>query len=339
MSFYQDQATTEAIFMQYRLNLKSPAVVLLIICILITCPVSAQVTFLSDWADFGSQFQREGRHTSFLDGQRVGWEAGHTANHWLIVQEKGEDRLQAQDDRTSPKGGAVLRVEVRPGDYLGYAGERAEVSHMIGPTGELHDGVTGTSGHEVYAISIKLDPNWQPPLHDKTHGGWQWGDFMQLHSPDESGGPPAFALCADDTFHAQTLAGDLIGENGQRRNATSLPFSNGELRSGHWIQFLIDVVWAYDSQGSLTVYRRDEGESAFTPVLTLTGQPTLQFNSQFPDSKNSGSPLPSGPKYLHYWKAGYYRSVSPGVTSRLWLGPIARGASLQEVAVAAFGRP
>jgi hypothetical protein len=161
---------------------------------------------------------------------------------------------------------------------------------------------------------------------------------MQLHSPDASGGPPAFALCADDTFHAQMLAGDLIGANGQRRNAISLPFTNGELRLGHWIQFLIDVVWAYDSHGSLAVYRRDEGETAFTQILTQAEQPTLQFNSQFPDSQNTGPPLPSGPKYLHYWKAGYYRSVSPGVTSRLWLGPIVRGTSLEEVAVAAFGR-
>jgi hypothetical protein len=324
--------------MQNRLTLEPLAVVLLILGILITSLASAEVTFLDDWAVFGSQFQREGRHTSFLDGNRVGWEAGHTANQWLIVQEKGEDRLQVENDPMSPKGGAVLRVEVRPGDYLGYSGERAEVSHMLGPAGKQYDGVTAQSGHEFYGISIKLDPNWQPPLHDKTHGGWQWGIFMQLHSPDASGGPPAFALCADDTFHAQMLAGDLIGANGQRRNAISLPFTNGELRLGHWIQFLIDVVWAYDSHGSLAVYRRDEGETAFTQILTQAEQPTLQFNSQFPDSQNTGPPLPSGPKYLHYWKAGYYRSVSPGVTSRLWLGPIVRGTSLEEVAVAAFGR-
>jgi Polysaccharide lyase len=329
-----EKRETAESFIQTSVALRRLAMGLLLMGASTVSPASAEVTFLGDWADFGSQFQRD-HHTSLLDGQRVGWEAGQGANHWLMVQEKGEDRLQAVNDPTSPKGGAVLRVEVRPGDYLGYAGERAEVSYMLNPTGGQYR-VTAESGHEVYGISIKLDPNWQPPLHDKTHGGWQWGSFMQLHSPDVFGGPPSFSLAVEEQFHVQTLAGDLIGPDGQRRNTTSIPFTNGELRPGHWIQFMVDVVWAYDSHGSLTVYRKDEGDKSFTAVLTRPDQPTLQFNSQFPDSRNTG-PLPN--THLAYWKAGYYRSISPGVTSRLWLGPIVRGTSLKEVEVAAFGRP
>jgi hypothetical protein len=207
---------------------------------------------------------------------------------------------------------------------------------MLDPMGAQYP-VTVANGHEVYGISIKLDPNWQPPLHDSTHGNWRWGAILQLHSPDAFGSPPPFALDVDDQFHISTLGGDLIGTNGQRRNATDVQFTNGDLRPGHWVQFLVDAIWAYDSRGSLTVYRRDEGETRFTPVVTLANQPTLQYDSQIPDSQNMD---PSrGPAHLHYWKTGYYRSVSPGVTSRLWLGPIVRGTSLQEVATAAFGRP
>lgn len=307
----------------------------LVVFILGTLPndrAFASVTFLGDWGDFGSQFQTNAYQSRLPDGTLVGWVAGSGANHWRMVQERGIDRLQVQQDPTSPKGGAVLQVEVRPGDYLGYSGERAEVSHMLSPTGGQY-WVTAQTGHEVYGISIKLDSNW--PLDAKKHEN-QWGAFLQLHSPDEFHSPPSFSLHAENQFHAQLLAGDLIDANGQRRGVTPVPFTNGELRRGQWVQFLIDVVWAYDNSGALTVYRRDAGETAFTNVLTLTNQPTLQFDSQIPNSQNTDPA--SGHTYSSYWKTGFYRSITPEVTSRLWLGPVVRGTSLQEVAVAAFGK-
>ncbi len=300
--------------------------------ILVSGLSSAAVTFLGDWADFGSQFQREGPQTRNLDGTRVEWVAGYGTNHWRMVQERGEDRMQVEHDPTSPKGGAVLRVEVRPGDTVGFSGERAEVSHMLSPTGARYP-VTPESGHEVYGISVKVDPNWQAPTPD-LHNGRTWGLVLQLHTPDFSGGPPAFALAAEDDFHINICAGDLI-INGHHKDGNSFSLTRGDLRRGHWVQFLIDAVWAYDNHGALTIYRRDEGEKAFTPVLTLAGQPTLQFNSKFPDSDS----IPASPTYYHYWKTGYYRSVSPGVTNKLWLGPFVRGTSQQEVENAAFGRP
>jgi polysaccharide lyase-like protein len=299
-------------------------------------PAAAEIIFHGDWADFGSQFEREGFNTKFLNGQRVGWLAGRGPNQWRMVQEVAEDRLQVQQDPTSPKGGAVLQVEVRPGDSVGYSGERAEISEMLGPKGAKLP-VTVASGHEFYGISIKLDPNWQASLHDKAHGNWQWGIFMQLHSPDGYGSPPPVAMAVEDQFHVSTLTGDLIDANGLRRNTTTVPFTNGTLRSGHWVEFLIDVVWAYDNHGSLAVYRRDEGESNFASVLSLSNTPTLQFDSQIPNSENS-DPSQNAKTYLHYWKVGYYRSASPGVTSRLWLGPVVRGTNRDEVAAAAFGR-
>jgi hypothetical protein len=279
---------------------------------------------LGDWADFGSQFEKTGPKARLLDGQLVEWVAGHGANHWSIVQERGEDRLQVEKDPTSPRGRDVLRVEVRPGDTVGWSGERAEVSHMLSPSGARYP-VTAESGHEVYGIAVKVDPDWQPPANK-----WHWGLVLQLHSPDDFVAPPAFALAVEEDFHINTCAGDLVegGALSRNKDAKSQPLTRGDLRPGHWVQFLIDVVWAYDNTGSLTIYRRDEGDTAFIPVLTQPGQPTLQFRSTTPN-----------PVGTHYWKMGYYRSHSPGVTSRLWLGPLVRGTSIQEVAVAAFGRP
>jgi hypothetical protein len=289
-------------------------------------PAHAAVTFLGDWADFGTLFQMNGPQTTMLNGQPVGWVAGYGANHWRIVQEKGLDRLRPIVDPTSPKGGSVLQVEVRPGDNVGYTGERAEVSVMLAPDGSRYP-VTGESGHEYYALSIKLDPDWQPP---SAGAGWVWGLFIQLHGPDDFSAPPAFAMAAEKDFHVNLCSGDLIEGGALRRNkdATSVPLSRGDLRPGHWVEFVLDVTWAYDNRGSLDIFRRDEGEKSFVKVLSLDGQPTLQFRSSTPDVHGT-----------HYWKVGYYRSISPGVTNRLWLGPLARGSSFQEVAVAAFGQP
>jgi hypothetical protein len=284
----------------------------------------ASVTFLGDWTDFGSQFQKSGPKVRLIDGQPVEWLAGRGPNHWRIVQERGPDRLQVVKDPTSPKGGPVLQIEIHPGDSVGYTGERAEVSQMNDLAG-LPYPVTIDSGHEVYGVSIKLDSHWQPPANK-----WRWGEFMQLHGPNDFGAPPAFSFAAEDDFHVNTCAGDLVqgGTLSTNKAMTSLSLTNGSLRTGHWVQFLIDVVWAYDNHGSLTIYRRDDNETSFSAVLTQPARPTLQFSSSIPN-----------PTSYHYWKAGYYRSISPGVTSKLWLGPIVRGTSMNEVAIAAFGRP
>jgi hypothetical protein len=257
-----------------------------------------------------------------MQGLPVEWVAGHGPNHWLIVQERGQDRLRAEMDPSSPHGGAVLRVEVRPGDSVGWSGERAEVSYMLGPQGTNYP-VTEHSGHEVYALAVKLDQGWQPPANR-----WHWGIVLQLHGPDDFTAPPAFALAAEEDFHINLCSGDLVdgGARSRNKDAESIRLSRGDLAAGHWVQFLIDVVWAYDEHGSLTIYRRDEGELAFAPVLTEPRRPTLQWRST--------TPQPLG---KHYWKMGYYRSASPGITSRLWLGPLVRGNDLREVEEAAFG--
>lgn len=323
--------------MRNQLSFKSLGFVLLLAGIQMS-PAFAEVNFLGDWTDFGSQIQFGSPTRLLPDGTPVEWTAGSGPNHWISVQELGQDRLTSMLDKTSPKRGAVLRVEVQSGDSCGYTGERAEVSHMLSPTGTPYH-VTKADGHEFYAISVKLDPGWEAPTPNlPVNGRWQWGIFLQIHSPDAFNSPPAFALAAEDTFHVSMLGGDLLGPDGLRRNATSMVFTNGggDLRPGHWVQFLVDVLWSYESTGTLTVYRKDEGQQVFTQVLAVVGVPTLQFDSEFPNSQNTDPTLNAGTTYLHYWKTGFYRSISPGMTSRLWLGPVVRGTSLQQVALAAF---
>lgn len=87
---------------------------------------------------------------------------------------------------------------------------------------------------------------------------------------------------------------------------------------------LIDIVWATDAHGSISIYRRDGNESSWTKVFEKKSVPTLQYEGNQPAGD-------------HYWKAGFYRSESK-VTSRLRLGPIVRGRDQDEVTLAAFGR-
>jgi hypothetical protein len=150
---------------------------------------------------------------------------------------------------------------------------------------------------------------------------------------------------AESDFHIDMDAGDLdrVSINprtGQpmhgKKDSKPIELTNGDLRRGHWVQFMLDIVWATDTQGSLNLFRRDEGQANFEQVLRLTNIPTLQADSYIPTD------LPHCPScatdnVVHYWRVGYYRSTSPGQTNVLWLGPVVRGTAFDEVASAAFG--
>jgi len=239
---------------------------------------------------------------------------------WSELHAMEKSRLQAGTDPTSPRAGAVVRVEVRPGDKVGgWTGERAEVCAMRSADGSPLP-VKASRDHEYYALSVKPDAAWQPPQPNAARE--TWGTFFQLHGPDRLHAPPSFALMAEKDFHVNLCGGDLL--NPKTRNPVSYPLTDGALHPGAWTEFLLDVVWAADATGSVTIYRRNKNDSAWTKVLEKQGLATLQHEGPRPVED-------------HYWKAGFYRSESP-VATRLWLGPIARGANRDDVAVAAFGR-
>ncbi len=289
------------------------------------------ITFLCDWSDFGSEFRLDSLYdVTYVDGTEVEWAGGKGPNHFRMVQEHGPgESFSVVEDPTSPKGGTVLKVKVAPGDTCGYSGERAEVSDMIGPNGKDFP-VTPGNGHEFYGVSVKLDADWTPP-----NASWRWGIFLQLHCPNQAGISPAFAMSVLDDFHVSVYAGDVAHVNGAAPPVTDLPFSNGALQKGQWVEFMIEALWTYSPEGFLNVFRKDVGDAEWTKVLAHTG-PTLQWNSSVPASRNSD--VRRGETYLHYWKAGYYRSESPGVTSNLTLGPIVRGTTFESVARAAFSK-
>ncbi len=264
------------------------------------------VSFLCTWENLTDVNPPQG----FL--YDANWPALPNTFAQLVQQAPG--RLATVADRTSPKRGLVLAVEVQPGDSCGWGeGERAEAAYMLDANAQALP-VTEANGHEQYVLSVCVDPTWNMPAKNTQTGMWTWGIFFQLHSPNQFSSPPAFALSLTNVFGVNLLGGDLMAA-GVMRPAAQFPLTNAAVPLGQWVEFFIDVMWSY-TNGHITVLRRDVGESKFVPVFSQTG-PTLQFNSSVPDSQ--------GPGFAHYWRCGYYRSTIGYVTSKLKIGPIARG--------------
>lgn len=207
--------------------------------------------------------------------------------------------------------GKIAKFIVKPGDdFRSSGGERSEV--VLGGWRETSSfRVTGNEGIEYYRISVKLDPEWQSPEFDAYRR--RWGTFFQLHGPNDYAAPPAVALHAEDKFGLFVLGGNLAAKAGGMRF-----LSNSDLNPGKWVDFILVIKWAIDAEGSITVFRRDEGAIGWEKVADILSVPTLQYR---------GTPA----LHSHYWKAGYYRSQSSH-TNMLWLGRIVRAKSFMEAA-------
>jgi hypothetical protein len=273
-----------------------------ILAVFVVPAAHAQLIFTTDWS----------------------METGNVPIRWQAFHAVNRDRLLPMVDRSSPKAGIVLRVEVRAGDKVGgWSGERSEVSGMRNMNG-MPIAVSPTSGHEYYGLSVKLDRNWQAP--ERNEHGSVWGTFFQLHGPNELGASPSVALMVDKDFHLDLCGGDVLdgGKRAKPRGPVSYAFSNGSLSLGQWTQFLLDVVWAADDTGSITVLRRSDRKANWEKIFEKEGTATLQYRT--------GEAVGD-----HYWKAGLYRSESKH-TNLLWLGPIVRGTNRNLVATAAVGK-
>jgi hypothetical protein len=272
------------------------------------------------------------------------WDMTHSANAWTVLQVEALSRISRVADLTAPRGWTSAQFTVQPGDQIGSSsGERAEVTSAFDKTGTLFQ-VGGLTGHEFYALSVKAPVGWVNPM-VSGHG---WGIFLQLHGPTDSvwglsGASPALALSLTSQFELNYAAGDYDDYSGL--GSTIIQLSDSAINSGSWVQFVIEVTWAYNNTGSLTVYRRDVGESAFAVVAdsdsiiatintdyasylgtwTGPGIPTLQHSS------SAGN---FGP---HDWKCGLYRNINASLTSQLMLGPLVRGRTFAAVTAAAFG--
>lgn len=318
----------------------------------------AEILFNGEWGNYiGAFYGANGWQNGVPIGQTTNaqnwsdtltfWTPKPIPNTWLFNTSAAPDRIQLVQDPTSPNNGIVARFEVRSGDHREvHSGERSEMYSMIGANGKKLP-VTEESGHEFYAVSVKVSNDWKGPQPESAEKGHaKWGSFMQLHSPNAYNSPPAIIFAADDEYAIEMNAGELVSlasdkKTGlikqQRKNNERFSLTNGDLRRGHWVQFLLDVTWKTDATGAVKLYRRDEGESDFHTVLQLSGIPTLQ-TSQYIPTDLAHCPSCAPDNITHYWRVGYYRSTSPNQTNVLWLGPVVRGTTFDEVAKTAFGK-
>ena len=84
--------------------------------------------------------------------------------------------------------------------------------------------------------------------------------------------------------------------------------SDGTLNKGKWIDFIITIKYAKNTTGYVAIDRRNEGQTAYTRVLTLNNISTLQYSPVV----NGGVP---GNQYV---KTGLYRN-NQKFTSILYL--------------------
>jgi hypothetical protein len=249
-----------------------------------------------------------------------GWEHGLTGiGNWRYIDMMASDRFQQVTDPVR-EGQYAVRVEVRPGDDpIDSGGERAEV-HVMTDADDYRIDENESSGVQYYAFSVRLAPDWKPIDPDV---GDPWGIIFQLHGPDILGGSPPFSVQVLDQFYIMLHSGDLDSPTNSLQ-WKFYPFSNGNLNPGHWIDLVIRIKYASDFTGSVHVWRRDEGQADFTPVLSVENVPTLLYRSSH------------GGVGDHYWKHGFYRSEQDTITHVLWLDGLTRGNTFDGVVQAAF---
>lgn len=239
------------------------------------------------------------------------WESGTvtgSGNHnWRYKEAVAADRIAILSNGGSRQGSRYARVEVRPGDNplsCCAGSERAEVSRMQDANNnQIFENLN--SGTQQYAFSVKFDSSWRTIT---STGSGAWGIFLQLHGPN--GSNPAWAFSATDKIRFHTRLGDMTQNAVVRRELT-----NGTLNVGKWIDFILTIKYAKDNTGYITLMRRDEGQTNFTQVLSVTNTPTLQYD---PNVNN-------GAVGNHYMKHGLYRN-SQSFTSILYLDGFTRAA-------------
>ncbi|MFA6433994.1 MAG: Ig-like domain-containing protein, partial [Elusimicrobiales bacterium] len=236
-------------------------------------PAEAAVSFYGDW------------ETGLVTGS-----GDHNWNHTQIsANDPSRITVRPASDGGGHQGNYYARFEVRSGDGGGPGHtERSEVVHMK-DAGNNIIYENATSGTVRYSFSVKFDPSWQTLVGDSNGA---WGIFLQLHGDNGINPAWGFGATPDDTIVFGMRAGDVQGESEINRGR-DFDLSNGSLNKGHWIDFILTVKYATDNTGSVSVQRKDEGDSSYTQVLSVTNVPTLQYN----DGSATGN---------HYMKHGLY---------------------------------
>jgi len=209
-------------------------------------------------------------------------------------------------------GKTAVRIEVQPSDdplALKANSERAEMLLMQGANGEeIRE--SATSGTQYYATSYYFPLNWQ---------GQQlpWSAFKPADcSTGDQNSCNSWSLVWQFYGWGALSAAQTAVNGPQRYVFNNSQFTeDGLIALGKWTDFVIVVDW---STGGYVIWRRDEGETAFTQSLSgRTPVPTLRSV---------------------YVKQGLYRGGNVGGrTDVLWMGPTVRGSNFSAVERQAFG--
>ena len=215
-------------------------------------------------------------------------------------------RLPADGFLTS-HGKPAARVEVQPGDdplALGSDSERSEMYALQTAAGAVIND-SSSSGVQYYATSCYFPTSWGgTQIHGNSNS---WSIVAQFH-PGGSG-TWGFLYAAKRDVDGPQHYWVLFG-------GTEIQFSDGgAITFDQWTDFVIAIDWG---GSTLSIWRRDEGQTSFTQVIA---------------SHSVGAP--SGGCYF---KQGLYRGGDvSGRTDVLWFGPTARGDSFSAVEQAVFG--
>jgi Polysaccharide lyase len=271
---------------------------------------------------------------SALDATVVGtvsflgdWDKDPAKGVWKDIQVVTATKLQNDPSTPTWHGKGAARVEVDPGDdplNLGENTERAEVLQMQDDAGKAIP-ENDSSATQYFAFSYLFPSNWSGT--ELSGDSNSWSIVFQLHGPDSLGASPAFSLSAAEHTDAGPeiySVGTNVGSIASGCCGPSYSLSGGgAIRLGKWTDFVMMMTFASTPTGHITVWRRDQGQTAFAQVLDVPNVATLQYQS--------GQAVGD-----HYWKQGLYRG---GVnrTDVLWIGPTVRATTFQAAEMAAFG--
>jgi hypothetical protein len=222
------------------------------------------------------------------------------------------DRCRIQPDSfLTWHGKPAVRVEVQPYDdplALKSNSERAEMLQMQDARGRpLSE--SSSSGVQYYATSYYFPATWQGqqlPWRAYKPVDCAAGDRNQCNS---------WSLVWQFYPWTGFAAAQTAVDGPQHYRFAGAPLAGGGLIAlGKWTDFVFRVDW---TTGDYAIWRRDEGQAAFTQALT--GNAALPFRSV-------------------YVKQGLYRGGNVnGRVDVLWIGPTVRGMSFAAVERQAFG--
>lgn len=177
--------------------------------------------------------------------------------------------------------------------------------------GGINDEATYVGKTVWYGWSIKINSSFGLTKH-------YWWIPLQLHGDAAFQTNPLMAIdLGSGSWNVNIRGGDYT-KNGNK----GYPFINNSISYGKWTDIIIGINYQKTATGSITIYRRDEGQTKFTVAFVKTDIPTVQTNS-------------AGYVGYPFWKSGIYRYDIPTPDS-VYEGPFSRGSTFSAVEKASF---